>query len=232
MKNSNILIVLFLLIASCGNASQHKVQNNPEGNAIMYSGNLKTPLKKSDLKSLNIPYNGIFIDGLRWKDSYGNHVVFYTATGLYDSREEDPGDSMSAEIFAYHYTYQDDPNRAKQLWAFQEIELNCPLATLLEFIDGSFHITDLNNDGVVEVWFAYRGGCSGDIAPWAMSVVMYEGNKKYTMNGEVKIILGGGEQAGGESQFDRNFRSAPDVFKKFANELWEKHCFYYDHSKE
>jgi len=220
MKNVTILILLSLFISVYSNATQS-------------FGEPKTmPLSKSDLKQLRIPYNGMFVDGVKWKDTQGNHVVFYAATGLYESREEEPGDGLSAEIFAYHYIYGDNPNHAKQVWDFQKAELNCPLAALLEFIDGSFHVTDINNDGIAEVWFAYRGGCSGDISPWGMSVVMYEGNKEYKMSGDVKIILGGGEQAGGKYEFDRNFRSAPDAIRKFADDLWKKHCFYFDYSKE
>lgn len=219
MKKFSVLLFLALILSLYSNAETNSKNLNP------------APLKKSELEQLHVPYYGMFIDGMKWKDTKGNHVVFYTTTGLYESREEDPGDGISSEIYAYYYTYKDNPNHTKRVWSFHETELNCPLATLLEFIDDSFRVTDLNNDGTAEIWLVYRGGCMGDITPWPMSIVMYDGIKEYKMSGDVKIILGGGEEAGGEYQFDKQFQSAPDTFRKYASELWKHYCFYYDYSK-
>jgi len=214
MKKSGIILLLFLFIYSGSSANPRSIST--------------TPLKKSDMQQLRIPYNGVFIDGVRWKDTKGNHVVFYSATGLYDSRDPDPGDGINSEIFAYHYTYDDNPDYAKRVWMFEESVLNCPLATILEFLDQSLRITDLNNNGDAEIWFVYRGGCTGDITPFGMSIVMYERDKKYMVDGEVQVILSNKEKIGGEYNYDRNFSSLPDNFRKYADELWKHYQLYYE----
>lgn len=191
-----------------------------------------TRLKKTDMGQYRIPYNGVFIDGVKWTDTEGNHIVFSTTTGLYNSHNTGQEDGMNVEIFTYHYTYGDDVNFIKRLWEFSDSILDCPLATTLEFIDGSLQVTDLNNDGVAEIWLVYRGGCSGDIAPFGMSIVMYEGNKKYTIDGNVKITLPENKQVGGEYKLDQYFQNLSGEFRQYASKLWEKYCFYFDYSKE
>lgn len=234
MKQLSIALLMSLFVCLNSNAGCDVSGNNPEAgiNQKNELNDLKiTSLKKSELKS-DIPYNGVFLDGVKWKDKEGNHIVFYTATGLYDSRSEDPEDGVSAEIFAYHYVYGESLMTTKEVWTLHDHIFDCPLATILEFTDRPLYVTDLNSDGVAEVWLIYRGGCSGDIGPFGMTVVMHEGNKKYTMDGEVKVVLHNKKQIGGEYQFDGNFQNASGEIKKYAEKLWKEHCLYYDYSVE
>ena len=43
----------------------------------------------------------------------------------------------------------------------------------------SVKITDLDGDGLAEVWLAYEMWCKGDVSPSKLKVIMYEGSRKH-----------------------------------------------------
>jgi len=100
---------------------------------------------------------------------------------------------------------------------------DCPLDIKADFVPGSFAITDLDKNGIAEVWVAYRLSCRGDISPSDLKIIMHEGIKKYAKRGVGKLSVGGKTQHDGGVITSDDFGKSKAVFKQYAGRLWEKY---------
>ncbi|RZJ58145.1 MAG: hypothetical protein EOO45_26965 [Flavobacterium sp.] len=184
-------------------------------------------MKAITLNQKNLPagikYEGKLKKGLRWTDKNGDNVVITSDTGIHRNKNfAHESDGKDAELFAYHYIFKN--NKATPGWKIYDYISDCPLDITASFADAAFQITDLNKDGIAEIWILYKTACSGDVSPADMKLIMYENGKKFAMRGTSKAFLGvekGVKQYdGGEYTFDKAFTHAPDSFRVFAKKLW------------
>ncbi|WP_146171728.1 M949_RS01915 family surface polysaccharide biosynthesis protein [Flavobacterium magnum] len=159
-------------------------------------------------------FSGQFFKGLQWTDAHGDNALFLTETGIYES-----GAHKNAELFAYHFI-----NGAMQPdWTVYDGEKDCPVDVEASFTGSAIAITDLDADGVSEVWLVYKMACRGDVSPRAMKIIMYECTQKYAMRGEEKLIMG--EQVtGGEYELDAAFKTAPRTIRDYAVKQWKRYA--------
>jgi hypothetical protein len=168
-----------------------------------------------------VAYEGKFIEGLRYFDNSGEHVVVLSEnTRPANMPEEEEG--VDAELFAYRFVAHAD-GTLKQAWRVYDFAKECLMDVAANFIQGTFQATDLDHDGIAEIWLSYLIGCKGDISPWGMKVIMYEGEKKFAMRGEQKVVLPEEDSIGGSYSFDSAFSEAPEEFRRFAKKLWEEY---------
>lgn len=179
-----------------------------------------THIKQYDLPK-GISFKGSLKDALRWSDKEGVHFTLITETGEYPSIKVQNENYRDAELFAYDYLVEKDRSVRKK-WGISDFVKNCPVDINANFVKNTFQITDLNADGVGEIWIMYKVGCSGDISPIVMKLIMYQGQKKYAMRGRSRIELSANEKDGGEFLFDNAFLCAPYQIKDFARKIWSK----------
>jgi hypothetical protein len=163
-----------------------------------------------------IRYQGKTVQAVRWTDSTGDNIVILTSEKIINktaSREQLP----DGDLFANHYLVSGDSIQAT--WKVYDYIKECAVDMFLYFIDKTFAVTDLDKDGKAEVWMMYKVSCQGDISPVPMKIIMYEDNKKFSARGTTRV----GEQMGGEYVFDNAFKNAPAAFRKYAENLWNKH---------
>ncbi|HEX2608866.1 MAG TPA: hypothetical protein VHK91_15890 [Flavisolibacter sp.] len=167
-----------------------------------------------------VTYVGQVKSAIQWKDMAGNHVVVLAEKGPYQNpkykHEEDGSDG---ELYAYHYLLIDT---AALIWKLYDYVRDCPLDMEAEFIQNSLSVTDLDKDGVGEIWFLYRIACHGDVSPAELKLFLYQGRQKYAMRGQTKVRISEKETIGGDYQFDAAFHAAPKVFRDYAQMLWKK----------
>lgn len=181
----------------------------------------QTSVKLTKLSISQIPktikYKGQVKEALRWTDKLGDNILITTETGIFPT----PGqaETRDAELFAYHFLVTNDS--VKLLWRVYDFIKECGLDMETQFVDNSLSVTDLNNDGIAEIWVMYRLSCHGDVSPSSMKIIMYQGKKKFAMRGSAKLVVPG-ESYGGEYAFDNTFAAGPKEFKEFAKKLWEK----------
>lgn len=232
MKNAIIFLVFVSILQSCDGQSkkQKRVQSEKilkSKKAAIYKGKMTKPVNISiDKIPQEIKYEGKIKNAVHWTDKLGENIVITTETGIYQSNkfkhEMDGGD---AEIFAYHFLKSN--GGFKQTWKVYDFISDCPVDIVASFIDKTFDITDLNNNGIAEIWVMYETVCHGDVSPSNMKIIMYEGQQKFAMKGENKIMYGTGDNgqkmyAGGEYKIDNAFSNGPTVFLEFAKKLWNK----------
>ena len=172
--------------------------------------------------SKTVKYEGRLINGIGWKDKIGEHIIITSETGIYQSPKfsHDDNDGADAELFAYHFIKNGDTY--KQKWKVYDYISDCPVDIEANFIKNTLHITDLDKNGVAEVWLMYTKVCHGDVSPSEMKIIMYQGNQKYGMRGENKIQLNKTEYMGGDYKFDKPFLDAPKSFRTFSKTMWNE----------
>jgi hypothetical protein len=172
-----------------------------------------TKLDKSAIPK-NIQYTGKIVHAVRWTDTTGDNVVVLTATDKTPSKN---GDGSDGALYAYHYLVTGDS--IKQIWRVYDYVKECSVDMFLYFIDKAFAVTDLNKDGKAEVWMMYKVSCQGDVSPIPMKIIMYQGNKKFSVRGTTRVT----GYMGGEFTFDGAFKNAPAAFRQYAEKLWAQH---------
>lgn len=185
-------------------------------------------LTQLDLAKLpkGIAYEGKIKTAVRWTDSLGDNVVILTETGIYESKKiQHENNGRDAEIFAYHFIIKEDT--ASQTWRVYDFISDCPVDIEAQFIKKSFQVTDLNSDGIGEIWIMYKTVCHGDVSPCNMKIIMYEGNQKFAVRGQNKVMIGIDEKGikhyeGGDYTYDKAFAEGPKEFLAFAKKMWDK----------
>lgn len=180
--------------------------------------------KVANLDAIHIPkqvnYTGILKKCVQWKDSAGSNIVVLTETGKQNSTTPGNEEFANAAILARHYLIIGDS--VMLTWKVIDGEEDCPFDITASFLESTFKITDLNNDGIAEVWMMYKTACRSDVSPATMKIIMYEGKTKFAMRGTNRVKEGVGSYRGGEYLFDDAFKKAPESFRKFAADLWQK----------
>lgn len=165
----------------------------------------------------NMPYKGVLQEALQYTDKEGTHVVITTEqTG---EKNDDGQELRTAELYAY--SYLKNGNAAVLSWKLYDFADPCEEDIEATYKDNSY-ITDLNNNGVAEVWLTYIEACKGDVSPSEMKVIMHEGTKKFAMRGTTRVKINATEHMGGEYKFDDVFKAAPQSFRDYALKLWKK----------
>jgi hypothetical protein len=173
---------------------------------------------KNTLPSI-LKYNGTMKNAVSWKDTNGYHYVITSETGIQPSKSGPEG-GRDAELFAYHYLQQGDSLRLT--WKVYDFTKDCPVDLRAHFMNNTFSVTDLDKDGIAEIWMMYRTVCHGDVSPSNMKIIMYENDKKHAVRGTNKVKVSEKDYEGGEYEFDVAFKEAPEVIKAYARGLWNK----------
>ena len=176
-----------------------------------------THLTKSELPK-GITFKGNLKEAVRWTDKSGVNLVITCETEEAVSKTAPSEDYREKYLFAHHYLLFE--YSIKQTWKVTDYIKECPLDIAADFVKNTFQVTDLDKDGVGEVWMMYLLTCTGDVSPAEMKIILYEGTQKHAMRGENKVDIGNGEFVGGDYKFDKAFNQAPTVFRDFAKKLW------------
>lgn len=228
MNKVACLVILLFLLLSCQTKVKNdtlEIKDTSENTETKVTQDAVSSIKNIEEKDLpsEISFEGKFKDAILWKDRLGEHIALITETGIYVSpkfkHESDGGD---AELFGYHYLLSGNNKQYNVTWKVYDFISDCPVDIFAEFVDNTFKVTDLDKNGIAEVWIMYMKGCHGDVSPEEMKIIMYEGDKKYAMRGENKIRISKNESYGGDFKFDDNFRSAPKEFRDFALDMWNE----------
>lgn len=206
-KNKTCKIGLFILALLCSVIAFGQAQINT------------TNLDTTKLP-VGIKYNGKIKTAVRWTDVLGDNIVITTETGETINKTSPSADYRDAALYAYHFIVGTDST--KMTWKLYDFIKACPLDIEANFVKNTFHVTDLNNDGVAEVWLMYKTVCHGDMSPCDMKIMMYQGQLKYAMRGQNKVQISDKEIIGGDYKFDKAFIDGPTAFKDFAKNLWNK----------
>ncbi len=186
-------------------------------------GQSPSKLSLQDLKKLSneVTFEGNLKKAVQWRDKENIHVIITTETGNFENKSnEHPNEGLDAQLYAYHYVIRD--SHAELVWKVTDYIKDCPVDIEARFLENTLQITDLDKDGVKEVWLMYVTVCHGDVSPLDMKIIMYEGAQKYAMRGQNRIKFSAKENIGGEYKFDKAFNEASPLFRSYAKKMWQK----------
>lgn len=176
------------------------------------------PFKGADLPG-GVSCRGSLVDGARWRDASGEHIVILCQTGSFKSPAGGREDERDAEVYAHRYARAGKSWR--RAWTVRDFERNCPLDLYAAFLPGSLTVTDLDGNGIAEVTFLYRLACRGDVSPSRMKLIMYEGTRKYAVRGVTAMPPEFSFGQRGEMIPDPAFKKAPRAFLEYATARWK-----------
>lgn len=182
-------------------------------------GQLKTIKMDPSKLPKGMKYEGKIKNAIRWTDSFGDNIVLTTETGETRNKSLSGEYNKNAALYAYHYNIKDS---LRLTWKVHDLITDCEVDVEANFVKNTLQVTDLNKDGVGEVWLMYKTACRGDVSPADMKIIMYQGQQKFAMRGQNKVQVSEKEFYGGEYKFDKAFIEAPQEFKIFAKKLWDK----------
>ena len=200
MKKYLFIVLLFFCFNSFGQISVLKVDPLKLPKELKYSGKIKNCVK--------------------WSDNLGVNYLITTETGAYSLRNQEDEDFRNADLYAYHYVTNGD--NLKLLWTIHDFTEDCSVDLYVRFISKAFNITDLDKNGVAEVWVMYENQCTSDVSPGPTKIIMYENTKKYALRGFSKVKVSQSKYEGGNYTLDDSFKTGNSLFKQFAINLWEK----------
>lgn len=206
MKTHVILLLLGLVLLAGPAFSQRRIRSI-----------------QPDLQSLpgTIIYEGTVVFARQWKDRIGEHLFIATETGVYETVDSASMESSRAgRIQAQHFLLGDTIKRS---WEEGDSIVACMVDTELGFLPSAFELTDLDKDGIYELWLMYKSVCHGDVSPADMQLVMHEGDQRFTMIGTTKVEIGDKQFLGGQYDFNNLFLEGNPVFKKHGMDLWNDH---------
>jgi hypothetical protein len=185
-------------------------------------GKAQISVQQLDLNKLpkGIKYEGKIKTAVRWTDKLGDNIVITTETGEMIHKGAADDDLKDASLFAYHFIVTADSVRLT--WKVYDFIKNCPVDLETNFIKNTFQVTDLNRDGVAEVWLMYKTVCHGDVSPCQMKIIMYQAQQKFAIRGQNKVQISDTETYGGDYKFDKTFADGPKEFLEFAKKMWNK----------
>lgn len=192
----------------------------------------REPLEAFPLAELPAAARGLvkgqFKQGFRWNDLNGENYLILTETGAFETGSRKPHQDVDsdrdAELYAYRFVNVN--GRFSQAWRVTDFVRTCPLDTIAEFLPAT-EITDLDNDGLAEVWVMYKTACRSDVRPATLKLIMYENRQKYAMRGTTRIALPDFSDGGNQTP-DASLR-ANRTFLRHAERKWKQ--FYVEFSE-
>lgn len=194
----------------------------------------QSQLKVKEIENSELPtdiqYEGNVIQILKWKDQLGDNLSMITTSGIYyTAGDYEDSENANSKLYGYHFIIRNDS--VFQNWKVYDFVVDCGLDIGSFFIPNTFQVTDLDQNGIAEIWMVYQQTCRSDVSPLEMKIIMYEGKKKYALRGENKISMGLEDDNtetfyGGEYSISSNFSNGPKVFFKHAKQLWKENMLF------
>lgn len=178
-------------------------------------------LKKSAIPA-TMKYKGEFNDAIKYNDKEGTHTIIITGKTV--ATPADDNESVYTALL-HVFGYLQTGNTVKLEWQLNDSAGPCGADVDAKLRPGSLAVTDLDHNGISEVWFIYRVSCHETTEGNPMKVIAHEGMKKYAMRGTTKLKLKRyttSQYTGGDYTFDENFIAAPQPFRDYAAALWMK----------
>jgi len=181
-----------------------------------------------DSASFKTKVKGTIKQFLRWTDRLGDNYLVLTETdetetpaGAIKSKVDCADGCTDKELYAYHFAGKDS-----LLWKLNDFVKTCNFDNIAEFRNGATKITDLDKNGLAEIWIMYSMTCTSDVSPRTLKLIMYQGNKKYAIRGTSQPSPKmKDEKYGGKFIPDKEFQTLPQSMKDFAQKLWTQYLY-------
>ena len=235
MKQIFFAFALATLWWACGNSSevqQSETDSLTEAEQTSDTDAMAVSAGTTDFKELawsdemlnGTVYKGKDLEDLvlskAWTDANGTNVFLMIEREAIQTPDPDMPTSRRT-LRAYHYV--GTPGNYKLVREIKDETANCGFDIRARFDEKTFTLSDIDHDGYAEITFVYRLGCTSDLSPDELKLMMLENGDKYAIRGNTSIRYE--ENAplfGGETKVDPSFDKAPEGFLAHARQIWDK----------
>lgn len=165
------------------------------------------PLGDAEIQTLE--NSDHIIHAFRFSDQHGDNTAMFSRELTH---EEDPTDEtiidrVSLDVLIEHPS----TSQTKEAGRWQHsAEVECEGMDIeADFFPDAFSVTDVDGDGTAELTFAYHRFCGGGVDPRDVTVVLFEGENSYVLQGETLVQVGTDPAFGGEFTMDDALTAAP-----------------------
>jgi hypothetical protein len=157
---------------------------------------------------------------IAWTDKNGGNVLMFSSRE--STRTIADVEARSVYLNVEHVAVAGA--KVKQLRLVRDKVEDCDFDLTAEFLDAATGVTDLDNDGVSEVTFAYQLACRSDVSPLTVKLLLLENGQKYILRGQsvVPVDNEGKETWGGEYDLDPRPAKWHKAFREHAETLWRE----------
>lgn len=156
------------------------------------------------------PFTSLDSDTLTWVDKNGVNLLLLKQLDV--TTDEENGFS-SQTIQATHWLKKE--GQLIHHWSYQDEITECPVDLEMKFLAAP-QFSDLNNDGIYEIWMMIQKACKGDISPSLVEVIMVDERKvKYFLTAEEQLIFPNGTIYGGSYELE-DFTELPIHYQEYA----------------
>lgn len=155
-------------------------------------------------------------DLLTWTDKQGVHFLRMETS-------EVVGDEASGTRSKWvRIEHRLDTAEEKRLtWSYESGEYDCPVDVQALF-RAAPRFSDLNDDGIYELWFIIEKSCKGDISPGLIQILMVdEKGGQYVAEGETFQTFPDGSTYGG-AYHAKDFEKLPAKYQHYAREYFQR----------
>jgi len=199
-------VVVCLMFISCKNSEKNDSKIITLQSADTINNNDRN--ESAVFKIMNRGYSGFEHEGILiskkfWKDKNGRNTVLFAKNKF--------------DIYAYHYLIP--TGDVKLLQRIEDGINGCDADLTLDLIYESISITDLNNDDIGEITFAYTKACISDVSPLNLSLYTLTGGNQYHITGQTAVFLDD-KKIGGSTITNSTFDKASESLKVHAEKIW------------
>ena len=170
--------------------------------------------------SSELKHQGNIVKAFMWNENLLENYILYCETDVYNSSGNFP-DGKNKEFYIYYYIVQN--GETTLMWKINDFVKDCEFDLETHFINEALTVTDLDENGVNEIWTMYRFGCKSDVSPWPLKLIMYEGNEKYAIRGETRdYVQSYNKEEDSPKKTDVKFKNADSRILEYAINLWKK----------
>ena len=190
--------------------------------AVLFSAALLAQGAAAELTVTDIPAaaGDTVARAVRYRDSTGDFLLVASQSPVRSAPPvagtTDPTRNQSITASAFRL---EPDGTVKRAWAVHDRVRQCDLEISAAFREDLISVTDLNGDGVAEVWLPYVLACRSDPGPTPAKIIVREGARKYAVRGET-FFREGGKDYGGAGSLD--MEGATPAMTAYAKALWTK----------
>lgn len=171
--------------------------------------------------SPELKHQGNIVKAFLWNENLSENYILYCETDEYNSGR-DLTEGKNKEFYIYYYAVQN--GETKLMWKINDFVKDCEFDLETHFIKEALTVTDLDENGVNEIWTMYRFGCKSDVSPWPLKLIMYEGSEKYAIRGETRDYAQSyKKEEDSEKKIDNKLKKADRRILDFAVNLWKRY---------
>ncbi|TBR41745.1 hypothetical protein CBF23_009040 [Marinomonas agarivorans] len=217
MIKPTIFLFMSLLLIGCDQSSwQTPTENTAPDSTVQ--GNTAQPftlLASVPAVLAKADYEGKIVTQRQWRDANGENLVLFTQQHVNYQQDKQP----ESAIFAYHYVLQH--GQVTLLRRVYDFVPTCSSDLTIEFIEPIISVTDLDNNQLGEITFAYQKACISDLSPLELKLLILENGHKHIIRGTTTITTKSGRIKGKKQIDEGSFATAPAAFLSHANALWD-----------